>query len=168
MAVVALALGLGLGACSQSNTPDTYGTLTQQNFLEVCTNFYFDNTDDDLTITDNTVTDDAVNPPDQATCQCMYELFSGPVADGDGTEGGMPINASVAKAAGWTGPNFTDLNAELKNDPQQAWDSLPEDPFKNGITACQESGGRSGDSSTTSSTTSTTVATDESTTTTGA
>jgi hypothetical protein len=164
MAVVALALGLGLGACSQNNTPDTYGTLTRQNFLESCTNFYFDNTDDTLAITSNTVKAD-VQAPDQNTCECMYVLFSGPQADGDGTEGGMPINATVAKAAGWTGPNFTDLNAELKTDPQKAWDSLPDDPFKNGITACGESGGESSGSSTT---TSTTVATGGSTTTTGA
>lgn len=166
MAVAALALGLGLGACSQSNTPDTYGTLTQQNFLESCTNFYFDNTDDSLSITENTVKAD-VEAPDQNTCQCMYELFSGPVADGDGTEGGMPINASVAKAAGWTGPNFTDLNSDLKSDPEAAWNTLP-DEFKNGITACGESGGASNGSTTSSSTTSTTVATDGSTTTTGA
>jgi hypothetical protein len=168
MAVAALALGLGLGACAQGNTPDAYGTLTQQNFLESCTNFYFDNTDDTLAITDNTVTDDAVNPPDQQTCQCMYDLFTGPNPEGDGTEGGMPINETVAKTVGWTGPNFTDLNSDLKNDPQKAWDSLPEDPWKNGITACADSGGRSSGQGDDSPTTSTTVATDGSTTTTGA
>jgi hypothetical protein len=165
MAVVALALGLGLGACSQNNTPDSYGTLTQQNFLESCTNYYFDNTDDTLAITDNTVKAD-VQAPDQNTCQCMYELFSGPQADGDGTDGGMPINASVAKANGIEGPNFTDLNAQLKTDPDKAWNELPPS-YKDGINACGESGGESSGSSTTS-TTSTTVAADGSTTTTGA
>ena len=160
MAVVALALGLGLGACAQNNTPDTYGTLTQQNFLESCTNFYFDNTNDTLAITGNTVKAD-VQAPDQPTCQCMYELFSGPQADGDGTEGGMPINSSVAKAAGWTGPNFTDLNAQLKTDPQKAWDNLPDDPFKNGINACRDSGGKSSGQGG-NATTSTTAATSES------
>jgi hypothetical protein len=167
MAVVALALGLGLGACSQNNTPDTYGTLTQQNFLESCTNFYFDNTDDSLSITDNTVKAD-VQAPDEKTCQCMYDLFSGPDANGDGTEGGMPINSAVAKTAGWTGPNFTDLNAELKTDPQKAWDNLPDDPWKNGINACRDSGGDSNGQGNSSTTTSTTVGTDGSTTTTGA
>lgn len=163
MAVVALALGLGLGACSQNNTPDTYGTLTRQNFLESCTNYYFDNTNDTLAITGNTVKAD-VQAPDQSTCQCMYELFSGPQADGDGTDGGMPINASVAKANGIEGPNFTDLNAQLKTDPDKAWNDLPQS-YKDGINACSESGGESNGQST-SSTTSTTVATDGSTTTT--
>ncbi len=163
MAVVALALGLGLGACAQNNTPDSYGTLTQQNFLESCTNFYFDNTDNTLAITSNTVKAD-VQAPDQSTCQCMYDLFSGPQADGNGTDGGMPINASVAKANNIDGQNFTDLNAQLKTDPQKAWDNLDQS-YKDGINACQQSGGKSSGSST-SSTTSTTVATDGSTTTT--
>lgn len=163
----ALVLGLTLGACSQSNTPDAYDTLTEQNFLETCTNFYFDNTDDSLSITDNTVTDDTVVEPwSQESCECQYRVFAGPTGKGDGTDGGMPINASVAKSAGWNGPNFTDLNADLKNDPQKAWDELPQE-FKDGIAACQRDGGSSS-GSTSSSTTSTTVATDESTTTSGA
>jgi len=168
MAVAALALGLGLGACAESNTPDAYGTLTQQNFLETCTNYYFDNTDDSLAITDNTVKAD-VQAPDQKTCQCMYEVFSGPDATGDGTDGGMPINADVAKAAGWTGPNFTDLNAELKSDPQKAWDNLPDDPFKNGIENCRATGGESSTGSGASaSSTTTTTATGDTTATSGA
>lgn len=165
MAVAALALGLG--ACAQTNTPDAYGTLTRQNFLETCTNYYFDNTDDSLTITGNTVKAD-VQAPNQDTCQCMYDVFTGPNATGDGTDGGMPINSSVAKAAGWTGPNFTDLNAELKSDPQKAWDNLPDDPFKNGIENCRATGGGSSTTTTTAAGgTTTTTAAGETTTTTG-
>jgi hypothetical protein len=170
-AALALALGFGLGACGESNTPEAYDTLTEQNFLETCTNFYFDNTDDTLTITTATVSDEAVEPPDEATCKCMYTVFTGPTGEGDGTDGGMPINETVAKAANWTGPNFTDLNADLKSNPEDAWDNLPQDPFKDGIDACQASGGASSGSTTTTaaggdSSTSTTVGTDQSTTTT--
>jgi hypothetical protein len=159
-AALALALGFGLGACAQGNTPEEYNTLTQQNFLETCPNFYFDNTDDSLTITGNTVTDEAVDPPNENTCQCMYEVFTGPSGEGDGTDGGMPINQAAAEAANLSGPNFTDLNADLKDDPQGAWDGLPAQ-FKDGIAACQASGGES-------STTSTTAGADGTTTTTAA
>lgn len=149
--MVALALGMGLGACAQGNTPDEYNTLTEQNFLETCTNFYFNNTDDTLAITENTVQED-VEAPDQSVCECRYEVFTGP--NGDGTEGGMPINESAADAIGWTGPNFTDLNADLKSNPQEAWDALPQDPFKAGLDACADGGGSTttttdGDGSTT-------------------
>lgn len=162
---LALLLGLTLGACAQSNTPDEYNTLTQQNFLESCTNFYFDNTNDTLAITSNTVSDKAQSPPNQSQCQCMYDVFTGP--NGDGTDGGMPINETAAKAqAGYTGPNFTTLNADLKTDPQGAWDDLP-DEFKNPILACgQGGGGSSGTTTTTSGGGSTTTTATEGTTTT--
>ncbi len=165
MFALAMAAGLGLGACSQSNTPDQYNTLTQQNFLETCTNYYFDNTDDSLSKTDNTVKAD-VTAPTESQCQCAYEVYAGPNNDGNGA---MPINATVAKEAQWAGydgPNFTDLNAELKTDPTKAWDSIPQD-IKDKVAACTSGSGTtpttagSGDSTTT-------TASDAATSTTGA
>lgn len=149
---MALALGMGLGACAQGNTPDEYNTLTEQNFLETCTNLYFNNTDDSLSITENTVQED-VQAPSEEVCRCQYEVFTGPSGEGDGTEGGMPINETAAETIGWTGQNFTDLNADLKSNPQEAWDALAAE-FKDGITACAEGGGSTttttdGDGSTT-------------------
>lgn len=144
---------LTLGACSQSNTPDAYNTLTQQNFLESCTNYYFDNTDDSLSKTDNTVKAD-VTAADQNQCQCAYDVFVQK----------MPINDTVAKEsqwAGYTGPNFTGLNAELKSDPSKAWDGLPEDT-KTAVNACIQGNGTS------SSTTPTTAGGGDSTATTAA
>ena len=137
---MALALGMGLGACAQGNTPDEYNTLTRQNFLETCTNFYFNNTDDSLSITENTVQED-VQAPSEEVCRCQYEVFTGPSGEGDGTEGGMPINETAAETIGWTGQNFTDLNADLKSNPEDAWNALPEDPFKAGLNACADGGG---------------------------
>ena len=133
---VAAVLGLALGACATDNTPEAYDTLTEQNFLEGCTNYYFDNTDDSLSRTDNTVEPD-VTAPDQSTCECMYRVFAGP--------NGIPINSDAAPE-GYTGPNFTDLNSDLKDDPQ-AWDSLPAE-LRDRVDACGEGG------SSTSSTTS--------------
>ena len=62
-------------------------------------------------------------------------MYAGPNNDGNGA---MPINDTVAKEAQWagyTGPNFTDLNAELKTDPTKAWDSVPQD-IKDEVDAC--------------------------------
>lgn len=151
---LAAVLGLALGGCSQTNTPDAYNTLTQQNFLESCTNYYFNNTDDTLAITGNTVKAD-VTAPNQGQCQCAYDVFVQ----------NMPINKTAAaepQYANYTGPNFTDLNAELKTDPQKAWDSVPQD-IKDKANACV-SGSGSGDTTTTTaaggdaSTTTTTTA----------
>jgi hypothetical protein len=165
---LAMVLGLGLGACAQKNTPDEYNLLTQQNFLETCTNYYFDNTDDSLSITENTVKAD-VTAPNQSQCECAYSVYAGANNDGNGA---MPINATVAKEAQWAnydGPNFTDLNAQLKTDPSKAWDSVPQD-IKDKVNACTSGSGTSG--STTSTTaggdTTTTTATDAATSTTGA
>jgi len=144
---VVVLLALTLGACAQKNTPTEYNTLTNQNFLESCTNYYFDNTNDTLAQTGNTVKAD-VTAPDQPTCQCQYEIFVNQ----------MPINSSAAKAqAGYSGPNFTDLNAQLKTDPQKAWDTVP-DTIKSAINDCTNSSG-------TSQSTTTTVAGDQTTTT---
>ena len=156
---LAAMLGLALGGCAQNNTPDTYNTLVEQNFLETCTNRYFDNVDDTLSITDNTVTQ-VSTAPDQNVCTCMYQVFAGPNQDG---VGGMPIN-SAAEPEGYTGPNFTDLNSDLKNDPEKAWAGVPE-ATTNALTACSTSGGTSSTSGGGgSTTTSTTAAPDTSTT----
>jgi hypothetical protein len=155
-AAVALALGISLGACAQGNTPDEYNTLTQQNFLETCTNFYFDNTDDSLAITENTVEAD-IEAPDQNVCQCRYEVFTGPSGQGDGTEGGMPINEAAAETIGWTGPNFTDLNSDLKSNPEDAWNTLPEE-FKTGLDDCGDGGGSTTTTTSGDATTTTTAA----------
>ena len=165
MFALAMVLGLGLGACAQKNTPDQYNTLTQQNFLETCTNYYFDSTDDTLSITQNTVKAD-VTAPNQSQCQCAYEVYAGPNNDGNGA---MPINATVAKEAQWadySGPNFTDLNAQLKTDPSKAWDSVPED-IKSKVDSCigQTSGTTS---TTTGGDSTTTTAADAATSTSGA
>lgn len=99
MALVAV---LGLSGCAQSNTPDEYGTVTEQNFLQLCTNRYYDNTDDTLAITDNTIAADVDAPtPDQ--CKCQYDVY---VAQ-------MPIS------------DFTTLNSKLKENPEEAWNSVP-------------------------------------------
>ena len=116
MAVVLLAT-LGLAGCKQDNTPTEYGTLTQQNFLELCTNHYYDNTDDTLAQTDRTIAAD-VTTPTSDQCQCQYDVFVNQ----------MPINKSAAaqpQFANYEGPNFTDLNAKLKENPQEAWDTVP-------------------------------------------
>jgi len=106
---------LGLSGCNQDNTPTEYGTVTQQNFLELCTNHYYDNTDDTLAITDNTITSvDSAPSPDQ--CQCQYDVFVDQ----------MPIS------------DFTTLNAKLKENPQEAWDTVPQ-PIVTSLTACMSS-----------------------------
>ncbi len=133
---------LALGGCKPDNTPTEYDTLTKQNFLETCTNFYFENTDDTLAITTNTVKAD-VTPLTQSQCECQYQVFVD----------NMPINAQTAKTEpGYSGPNFTDLNAELKRDPTKAWNSVSDD-LKGKLQACASgegsSSGGSGESTTT-------------------
>lgn len=126
MAVVLVAT-FGLTGCNQDNTPTEYGTLTQQNFLELCTNLYYDNTDDTLAQTDRTIAAD-VDAPTSEQCQCQYDVF---VAQ-------MPINKSAAaepQFASYDGPNFTDLNAKLKENPQEAWDTVPAS-ITDALTAC--------------------------------
>jgi hypothetical protein len=109
---LAAVLGLGLGACAQDNTPTEYNTLTQQNFLEGCTNHYFDNTDDTIDITGNTIAAD-VTAPDEGTCRCMYDVFVNTMSIDD----------------------FTTFNKDLKEDPQKAWDGLSQD-VKDDLDAC--------------------------------
>jgi hypothetical protein len=101
MAMLLVAV-LGLSGCNQDNTPKEYGTVTEQNFLELCTNLYYDNTDDTLAVTDKTIAAD-VNAPTPDQCKCQYDVY---VAQ-------MPIS------------DFTTLNSKLKENPEDAWNSVP-------------------------------------------
>jgi hypothetical protein len=130
---------LVLGACAQSNTPTGYNELTNQNFLETCTNLYYENIDGTIVPsepTGDTVDADATGA-EPAQCQCAYEVFTGPQGNG---EGGMTIE------------DFTELNNDLKDDPN-TWSTLPQN-IKDGIDACGE-GGSSTTSTTAASTTTT-------------
>ena len=122
--VLALLAALGLTGCNQDNTPQSYNTLTQQNFLELCTNLYFNSSDDTLAVTSNTIKAD-VKAPTQAECQCQYDVFVNQV----------PINDNDTSKPGYNGPNFTDLNAELKADPAKAWATVPVS-VTDAVTAC--------------------------------
>jgi hypothetical protein len=102
LVAVALVGMLGLTGCNQDNTPKEYGTLTQQNFLELCTNHYYDNTDDTLAPTDRTIAADVTTPTNDQ-CQCQYDVFSSQ----------MPI------------ADFTTLNGKLKSNPEEAWNTVP-------------------------------------------
>lgn len=121
---LALVATLGLTGCNQDNTPKAYNTLTQQNFLELCTNLYFNSSDDTLAVTSNTIKAD-VKAPTQAQCQCQYDVFVNQV----------PINDNDISKPGYNGPNFTDLNAELKTDPAKAWATVPASVI-DAVTAC--------------------------------
>ena len=94
-------------------------------------------------------------------------MYAGPNNDGNGA---MPINATVAKEAQWAsydGPNFTDLNAELKTDPTKAWDSVPQD-IKDKVNACISGSGTTTPTTAGGGDTTTTTAADAATSTTGA
>ena len=131
---VALVAMLGLSGCSQSNTPTEYGTVTEQNFLQLCTNRYYDNTDDTLAVTDRTIAAD-VNSPTPDQCKCQYDVY---VAQ-------MPIS------------DFTTLNSELKEDQEKAWNSVPES-IKTDLTSCVNAPAVSESTTTTLATTETTAA----------
>jgi hypothetical protein len=146
MALVAV---VGLSGCSQGNTPTEYGTVTEQNFLQLCTNRYYDNTDDTLAVTDRTIAAD-VNSPTPDQCKCQYDVY---VAQ-------MPINkeaASRSEYSDYSGPNFTDLNSELKEDQEKAWSSVPES-IKTDLRSCVEGPSVADSTTTTAATTETTAA----------
>ncbi len=128
-AIGALALALlalfALTGCQQDNTPTEYGIVTQQNFLELCTNHYYDNTDDTLAITDNTIAS-VDNAPTADQCQCQYDVFAQQ----------MPIS------------DFTDLNAKLKSNPDEAWAAVPQS-ITTALDACVGGSGAPSDSTTT-------------------
>jgi len=142
--VVALALVcmISLSGCKQDNTPKEYNTLTQQNFLELCTNHYYDSTNSTIAQTGNTIKS-GIDASSQDQCQCQYDVFVKQ----------MPINKSAAQP-GYTGTNFTDLNSKLKTDPEAAWSTVPES-ITNAVKACMSSS--SSGTATAPSTTSTTA-----------
>jgi hypothetical protein len=146
MALVAV---LGLSGCSQGNTPTEYGTVTEQNFLQLCTNRYYDNTDDTLAVTDRTIAAE-VNSPTPDQCKCQYDVY---VAQ-------MPINktaASLSEYSDYSGPNFTDLNSSLKENQEEAWSSVP-DSIKTALTSCVNGPSAADSTTTTAATTETTTA----------
>ena len=145
--VLALALVcmIGLSGCEKDNTPKEYNTLTQQNFVELCTNNYYKSTgeitvidasnastlDPALSSTDSTIKSD-VTATSQSNCLCMYSVYVN--------------NMSIA--------DFTSLNRDLKSDPEKAWDAVPAD-IKNAVSKCASGAGAS---TTTAPSTSTTTA----------
>ena len=144
---------VALAGCATDNTPQAYDTITQQNFVELCTNFLYSSTgeitdtesaasattlDPALSATDSTIAPDTV-APDQSTCLCMYGVFVDQMSIAD----------------------FTTLNKDMKSNPDEAWSTLPAS-ITDGLTAC---GSATGGSTTTSTTTATGA---ESTTTTAA
>lgn len=147
VAGTAVLMAIGLAGCKTDNTPKEYNSLTQQNFLELCTNHYYDNTDDSLVQTSSTIKSN-LETPTQDQCLCQYDVFVNQV----------PINKSDASKPNYSGPNFTDLNAKLKTDPQGGWDSLPSS-VKDAVSGCMSA------APVNSSTTSTTLATENTTTT---
>ncbi|CAB4343331.1 unannotated protein [freshwater metagenome] len=120
---LALVCMIGLSGCNQDNTPKEYNTLTQQNFLELCTNRYYDSTNSTIAQTGNTIKS-GIDASSQDQCQCQYDVFVKQ----------MPINKSAAQP-GYTGTNFTDLNSKLKTDPEAAWAAVPES-ITNAVKAC--------------------------------
>lgn len=146
---VALVAVLGLSGCAQDNTPTEYGTVTEQNFLQLCTNRYYDNTDDTLAITDNTIAAD-VNAPTPDQCKCQYDVY---VAQ-------MPFDkdaASRSEYSDYSGPDFTDLNSKLKENPEEAWNTVP-GSITTALEACMTSSSAPDPTTTTVATTETTAA----------
>jgi len=145
--VVALALVcmIGLSGCNEDNTPKEYNTLTQQNFVELCTNYLYTSSgeisaidasnastlDPALSSTDSTIKSD-VTATSQSDCLCMYSVYVDK----------MPI------------ADFTSLNSDLKSDPEKAWDAVSAD-IKNAVSKCASGAGAS---TTTAPSTSTTTA----------
>lgn len=145
--VLALALVcmIGLSGCDEDNTPKEYNTLTQQNFVELCTNKYYKSTgeitptepakastlDTALSSTDSTIKSD-VTATSQSDCLCMYSVY---------------VNSmSIA--------DFTSLNRDLKSDPEKAWAAVSAD-IKNAVSKCASGAAAS---ATTAPSTSTTTA----------
>ena len=151
--LLALALVLGLSACNQDNTPSAYNSLTEQNFLELCTNTYW-TLDGDITANDPSTTLDPVlkqtsstikadvTAPTSSQCVCQYNVFVNQVSYNKNN----PVN-------NYSGPYFVDLNVSLKTDPEKAWATVP-DNVKTALQNCMN--GPSTTTSTTVASTSTT------------
>jgi hypothetical protein len=123
---LALALIIGLSGCSQGNTPTEYNTLTQQNFVELCTNYLYTSSgeitainastaatlDTALKATETTIAPD-VKGSSESSCLCMYSVFVDQ----------MPIS------------DFTTLNSDLKSDPEKTWNGVSSE-IKDSLTKC--------------------------------
>ena len=146
--VVALALVamIGLSGCNQDNTPKEYNTLTQQNFVELCTNYLYTSSgeitaidassastlDPALKSTGTTIKSDT-EATSESDCLCMYAVFVDKMSIAD----------------------FTTLNGDLKSDPEKAWNGVSSE-IKDGVSKCAS--GSAGSSTTTSAAPTTTVA----------
>lgn len=79
------------GGCAHSNTPKGYDEVTRTNFLQGCTG-------------------GGTNSPgsSESTCRCVY----------DWVVVNVPFDSKTgASVGGYTGPNFVDLDEQLKKDP---------------------------------------------------
>ena len=126
LGVLALLLMIGLSGCSEDNTPTEYNTLTQQNFVELCTNTLYTSTgtitaidassastlDPALSSSNSTIKSD-VQASSQSSCLCMYSVFVSQMSIAD----------------------FTSLNSSLKSDPEGAWNGVPSN-IKDAVSAC--------------------------------
>jgi hypothetical protein len=125
---LALALVIGLSGCAQGNTPTEYNTLTQQNFVELCTNYLYTSSgeitaidastaatlDTALKATETTIASD-VKGSSESSCLCMYAVFVDQMSIGD----------------------FTTLNSDLKSDPEKTWNGVSSE-IKDALTKCAE------------------------------
>lgn len=153
---LALVAMIGLSGCKQDNTPKAYNTLTEQNFVELCTNHLYESTGD---LTDSTSGNAApsldpalkstgttiksgIDALSQDQCLCQYQVFVNQI----------PVNKSAAQA-GYSGPNFTDLNSKLKTDPETAWATLP-DSVTTALKTCVSTNGQASPSTDSTTTTS--------------
>lgn len=142
MGVLALVLMIGLGGCNEDNTPKEYNTLTQQNFIELCTNYLYTSNgnisainassastlDPALSSTNSTIKSD-VQASSESSCLCMYAVFVDQM--------------SIAE--------FTTLNGDLKSDPEKTWNGVSPQ-IKDALSKCASGSNASG-STTSSSTT---------------
>ncbi len=92
--------------CHQDNTPQFYNSLTKDNFVQGC-------------IGGSTGTTLASS----SLCDCMYTVVTGMVP-----ASGADEKANAKKYSGYTGPNFQQLNSQVKSNPnkvpsdvQNAW-----------------------------------------------
>lgn len=146
LGVFALLLMIGLSGCNNDNTPDEYNTLTQQNFVELCTNNLYSSTgtitaidatsastlDPALSSTNSTIKSD-VQASSESSCLCMYAVFVDQMSIAD----------------------FTTLNSNLKSDPEGAWNGVSPD-IKGAVNNCAS--GTTASTSTTVASPSTTTA----------
>jgi hypothetical protein len=127
-----LVLAIVAVACNQSNTPQTYGSVTHNNFLSGCTG------EGAGTVKGTTTTLAAKN-----LCECMYTVITAamPASDKDKKERG-----GGKTFADYQGPTFDQLNLQLQTNPDKIPSSLKDDFAK----SCQDEGYR-GTTTTTSS-----------------